>query len=422
MRITALGAAREVGRSGFLLEADGTKILLDYGVLLRREPSFPVHVQPKDVDAIILSHAHLDHSGATPLFFLSDDVDMYCTGPTTDLAHLLIRDFIKIANEIHHQYLPFEYPELENMVKQTHKVGLNEEFKIGNLNIKLLNAGHMPGSASILVEAEGKRIVYTGDINSSESQLMEGAMTDYGELDALITESTYGLNDHPPRPDVEKEFVAYAREVVERGGTLLVPAFAVGRAQEMASVLRAANFPYPVAMDGMALATTDILLRHQEFLRDSAFFRKTIDNTELVRSWQDRRRIVDTPSVIIAPAGMLVGGTSVFYNKEISQGSRNGIAIVAFQIPGTPGRSLVDKGIVMVNGKPKKVKATVRRFDFSSHSGSTELLDMVENIKGNPKILAVHGEEEQSLGFAKQVTEKFSHEALAPRAGDVIEI
>jgi putative mRNA 3-end processing factor len=423
MKITALGAAREVGRSAFLLEAEGRKLILDFGVLLRgAEPAFPIHVQPKDIDAVILSHAHLDHSGATPLFFLSKGVEMYCTGPTLDIANLLIKDFIKISAEIRHHYLPFEYLELETMVNTAHQIPLEEEFKVGPIRLKLIHAGHMPGSSSILVEADGKRVIYTGDINSSDSNLMRGAVTEYGELDFLLMETTYGLNEHPPREQVERDFVAYAREVVERGGTLLVPAFAVGRAQEIACVLYAANFPHPVAMDGIALKTNEILFRHQEFLKDPSLFRRTIEHTNLVKDWKERRKVLETPGVIIAPAGMLVGGSAAFYNSELSQGVRNGIAIVAFQIPGTPGRTLLDKGLTMINGKPKQVKSTVRRFDFSSHSGSSELLEMVRKIKGHPTIAAVHGEEIQCSGFTKQIEEKLGLKTLVPQPGEIMQV
>ncbi len=423
MKITALGAAREVGRSAFLLQSDSKNLVLDFGVLLRgSEPSFPIHVQPKDIDAIILSHAHLDHSGATPLFFLSKGVEMYCTGLTLEIADLLIKDFIKISGEIRGHYLPFEYLELETMVNTAHKIPLESEFNIGPVQLKLIHAGHIPGSASILIEADGKRILYTGDINSSDSHLMNGAVTDYGELDLLLTETTYGLNEHPPREEVERDFVAFAKEIVEGGGTLLVPAFAVGRAQEIACVLYAASFPYPVAMDGMALKTNEILFRHQEFLKDPSLFRRTIEHTHLIKDWKERRKILETPSVIIAPAGMLVGGSAAFYSGELSQGVRNGIAIVAFQIPGTPGRSLLDKGLTMINGKPTKVKSTVRRFDFSSHSGSSELLEMVRKVKGHPKVVMVHGEEIQSSGFAKEVEEKLGLRTLVPEPGEVIQI
>jgi putative mRNA 3-end processing factor len=173
-------------------------------------------------------------------------------------------------------------------------------------------------------------------------------------------------------------------------------------------------------MDGMALKTNDILFRHQETLRDPELFRKTIENLEVVTGWAHRKRLIKTPSVIIAPAGMLMGGASVFYNQELSQGEKNGITIVAFQAPGTPGRTLLDRGLTIVNGRPVPVKAQVRRFDFSGHSGRTELFEMLSRVKGKPKVYTTHGDGDSCDTFAKQITERFGFEASAPELGDKI--
>jgi putative mRNA 3-end processing factor len=175
-------------------------------------------------------------------------------------------------------------------------------------------------------------------------------------------------------------------------------------------------------MDGMALKANEILMRHQEYLKDSKEFRRTLENIDVMENWPQRKRMAKTPSVIIAPAGMLVGGLAVFYNEEIATKDRNGIAIVAFQIPGTPGRTLLEKGITLIRGKPKKVKAQVKRFDFSSHSGRKELFEMLKAVRGSPKVMTVHGEEEYCTKFAADVKEKFGFDAVAPSAGDVVKI
>ncbi len=414
MEITILGAARQVGRSAFLVSGKETKILLDYGAMTLREPAFPMHVPPKDIDGIILSHAHLDHSGATPIFYLRDGSSLYTTAVSAEITQLLIEDFLKISGF----YLPFEYIDLLNMMKKVKPVSLGEEFKVGEFKAQLLEAGHIPGGASIILEDGGHRLMYTGDINANETNLIRGAELEFGELDEVITESTYALTDHAKRETVEAEFIQFAHEVVERGGTLLVPAFSVGRAQEIACVLKAHDFPHLVAMDGMALKTNEILFRHQESLRDPKLFRESIESLEIISGWSQRNKLVKTPSVIISPAGMLVGGASVFYNSEVAKNTRNAIAIVSFQVPGTPGRTLLDKGLTLVNGKPRKVKAEIRRFDFSSHSGRKELFEMFSHIKGKPKVLTIHGEEESCLTFAQEIREKFGFNTYAPTVGE----
>jgi putative mRNA 3-end processing factor len=414
MEIKVLGGARQVGRSAILVRGEYSRILLDFGVQIHKEPGFPMHVRPKDVDAVLLTHAHLDHSGAIPLFFLSRGVDWYATKPTIEITKLLLEDFIKVSGF----YLPFEYLEIVTMMRRAKHLQLRNGVNVGEFEVKAYEAGHIPGATLLLLENDKKRLLYTGDMNTSETALLRGAKGNYGEIDILITESTYALVDHPPREKVEKEFIEFAKEVIESGGVLLVPAFSVGRAQEIACVLREHRFPYHVAMDGMALKANEILFRYQEFLRDAKLFRKSIDNIEIIQGWSQRKKLVRNPCVIISPAGMLVGGAAVFYNEKVAKDSKNAIAIVSFQIPGTPGRTLLDQGLTIVKGKPVKVKARVKRFDFSSHTGKTGLLNFVKSLKGNPKVIVVHGEEESCLSFARELRERLGLDAYAPKVGE----
>ena len=418
MKITPLGAAQEVGRSAFLVKGAETNLLLDYGAMTFKDPQFPLHVSPREVDAILLSHAHLDHSGGLPMFYLNGGKDLYASALTTELTHLLIEDFLKISGF----YLPFERPELVSMMKYMRNVNLDEGVKIGEFTATYREAGHIPGGASILLETNNKRLLYTGDINAIPTQLIRGAHTDFGELDFIITESTYATGDHPSREEVERELVGYAKQVVERGGVLLIPAFSVGRSQEIACVLKSHKFPYTVAMDGMALKTNEIFMRHQEDLANPKLFRDAIAGVEIMTNWYQRRRIVETPSVIIAPAGMLSGGSSVFYNKMVTSKTKNGVALVSFQAPGTPGRTLMEKKVVIVNGKPRKIKSEVRKFDFSSHSGKKELFEMFSKIGGEPKVLTIHGDSESCVTFAEDLKEKFGFDVAAPKAGETFEV
>lgn len=417
MEVTFLGGAREVGKSALLVKGMKHNILMDYGAQTSREPSFPMHVQPKDVHSLLLTHAHLDHSGGVPLFFLRDGVKLVTTGLTLELSTLLLQDFIKLSGF----FLPFESVDLLTMAKNTDRVEINESRVIaGEFNARFPSSGHIPGGTTIIVENDGRKFLYTGDVNLTDSQLLKGADTDFGELDVVITESTYSQVDHEPREKIETSFVSFANEVVERGGVLLVPAFSVGRSQEIACLLRAKNFRHPVAMDGMALKTNEILFRNQEYLRDPELFRKTMENIEVVSGWSDRRRLAKKPSVIISPAGMLMGGASVFYNQEISQNERNGISIVAFQVPGSPGRTLLDRGLTSIGGKLVPVKAEVRRFDFSGHSGRSDLFEMLSRIKGKPRVYAIHGDGDSCEKFAHEINERFGFESSAPQIGDKV--
>ena len=195
MKVRFLGGTREVGRSALHVTTERAKILLDYGVMLARPPGFPMHVKPKDVDAIAMSHCHLDHSGAIPVFHLHKKIPVFGTRLSFDLVQVLISDFIHLSG----YYLPFEYIELQTMLRSCVSLDYKEPRVVGDAQIQLLDAGHLPGSAQVLVEAEGKRLLYTSDYNLTETRLLHGADKDYGELDALIIESTYADEDRSSR-------------------------------------------------------------------------------------------------------------------------------------------------------------------------------------------------------------------------------
>jgi len=409
-----LGSAREVGRAAIYVKTENTRILLDYGVMLNHTPGFPMHVPPKEVDAIVITHSHLDHSGAAPIFYIGGRKPVYGTRLTFNLTNMLIKDFIHLSG----YYLPFEYLELRSMMKSRKDVNYREEFAIGDIKVELLNSGHIPGGASVLIEASGKRLVYTSDFNAIETRLLPAADRDYGEIDALIIESTYADEDHTPRPELEKRFIEEIINVIESGGTVLIPAFSVGRAQEILCILAAHHFEYPVVMDGMAREASRIIMGHLDFIKDPKLFMKAVHLANWVEDWRDRREAAKRPGVIVSPAGMLKGGPAAFYIQTVGKKSNNAVFLVGYQIPGTPGRELLDKGHCIIDGKVQKVKAKVGFFDFSSHSGAKELKETVKSLKGEPKVFVVHGAEGNCPRFAKWIREEVGLEAKAPNTGE----
>ncbi|HXW11722.1 MAG TPA: MBL fold metallo-hydrolase [Nitrososphaeraceae archaeon] len=419
MKITILGSGKEVGRSGILVTSNNTNILLDYGVLLKREPSFPIHVRPKDISTVVLTHAHLDHSGYIPSLFLSNsNISVLGTNPTFELSELLIEDMIKISGF----YLPFEYADLNNMMSHARTLQYKEKNLLNNMEITLHETGHILGGSSIMVESEGKRIFYTGDINKRGSKLLRPADLDLPEVDILIIESTYSQTEQAPREESEKSLLQFAYDVVERGGTLFIPAFSVERAQEIACVLKVNGFKHKISMDGMALKANEIMLRNPSFLRDPEGFKKILSEIEWVKGWNRRKHLIKEPGIIISPAGMLVGGTALFYLQEIAKNPNNGIALVSYQGKGTPGRLLLEKGLVSYNGKTKKSLAEVKHYEFSGHSSRTELFEIVSKIKGNPRVLTVHGDDMSCTTFASEIKEKYGFDAIAPDNGQIVEV
>jgi putative mRNA 3-end processing factor len=418
LQVRFLGGAREVGRIGIAVKSEKSQVLLDYGVMLDREPGFPMHVPPKEVDALILTHSHLDHSGALPIFYIDQKRPLYTNKLNLELTQLLIQDFIHLSS----YYLPFEYLELKTMMRSNKHLDYGVKENVGDMQIQLLNAGHTPGSAHALIETEGKRLLYTGDFNTAGSKLLTGATMNYGDLDAVIIESTYANEDHTERLELEKRFVEAVTEVVEDGGSVLVPAFGVGRAQEITCVLAAHHFEYPVILDGMAREVSRIMMNYKEFLRDPQLFVDAVHSAEWVEGWRDRRKALKTPSVIVSPAGMLKGGPAAFYASKIGKKASNAIFLVSYQIPGTPGKELLEKGICTIDGKVRRVKSRVEHFDFSSHCGATQLKEALRKLGGKPKVFVVHGAEgncELLAGWAKS---ELGLDAVAPRTGDTFEV
>ncbi len=419
MEIKILGAAKEVGRSAFLVSNENSNILMDYGVLLKKEPQFPLHVKPKDLHAIVLSHAHLDHSGFIPsLFSSSSKFPILSTNPTIELSQLLIEDMIKISGF----YLPFENIDLDKMVKCHKNLEYRQPYNINEINITLYESGHVLGGSTIVVENSGKRVFYTGDINTRGSKILRPADLDIDEIHLMIIESTYSQTNQMPRLQAEKELLEFAHKIIDNGGTLFIPAFSVERAQEIACVLKANKFPYKIVMDGMALKVNEIMLKYPEYIRDPKVFKKYIEEVEWIKDWKRRKRMIKEPCVIISPAGMLVGGSAIFYMQNIMMSEKNGIALVSYQGENTPGRMLLDKGTFKLNGRIKKCLAEIKQFEFSGHNSRDELFEILDRIKGNPKVLTVHGDGNSCIRFAEEINEKYGFDAIAPNSGDVFEI
>ena len=409
-----MGGTHEVGRNAILVESEQARLLLDYGVKLNEIPEFPAHVRATDIDGIVIAHAHLDHSGGVPLFYLSERKPFFATPPTIELVKVLIRDFIKLSG----YFLTFEYIELENMMKQRTDLSYGAEVKLKDIDFMLVNAGHIPGSAMVEMSMNGRQILYTGDLNTQETRLVHGAKVPRRRFDAVIIESTYASQDHAERSELEDALVNEINEVINNGGRVLVPAFAVARSQEMLSIIHAHRLRTNVFIDGMARKVNKIFLDHPDFLRAPRAFMKTISRTREIRGWRDRREAVKRPGVIVAPSGMLQGGTAMFYMEQLALDERNGVFLVSFQIPETGGAKLLETGRFSIDDKDEEVKARVRHFDFSSHAGKTHLQNFLRGLKGKPDIYVVHGEPENCDALAEWARDELELNAVAPNQGE----
>ncbi len=419
VKLKLLGAAKEVGRAGILVNISEKNVLLDYGVSLSaEEPGFPLHVKPRILNAVALSHAHLDHSGALPLLYVSASPPLLTTALTATLSELLINDFLKLSK----YYVPFESTELRAMLENMYMLDYLDKYELEGVSIKFYDAGHIPGSSIIELSDGSVNIVYTGDFNLEQSCLLNGADIEaIRRADILVMESTYAEYDHPPRENNEKRFIETLYEVLDSKGTVLVPTFAVGRAQEVMCVLAKYDFEYPVYLDGMAKVASRVILENSQLLRNPKLFRKAYSMVTKVKDWNLRKKIVEEPCVILSPAGMLKGGPSVYYMEKIMEKPSNAVIFVSYLIPETPGRKVIETGIFSSPTKKGKVKARVEWFDFSAHSGRTQLIKTIRSTKKNAQLVIVHGREEPELKLAR-VAEEMGKTTYIPELGQELHL
>ncbi|MEM2109508.1 MAG: MBL fold metallo-hydrolase [Candidatus Odinarchaeota archaeon] len=418
-KITCLGACQEVGGSGFLINANNRTILLDYGIYLRRKNPFPITVAPKDVDAIFLSHAHLDHSGALPLMYITGNPPIYATKITMEVLRVLLEDYLNISEAI----LPYDESEIDNIRENLVKTMYGDMVNVGDgFNITIIDAGHIPGSYMALIEVNNRKILYTGDMNIKDTLLVNGTKPNLPEIDYLIIESTYALTNHPPREELEREFVNSINEVVEGGGVVLVPAFALSRSQEVLCILKKHGFKHHVILDGMAREISSIFLKHPKYFRDFKLLREAHSAVDYVNGRKDREIVVKQGGVIISPAGMLSGGAALYYARQIANSDKHAIFIVGYQLPSTPGRILLETKKLPFNGGLLDVKSQIKYFDFSAHAGREELTEFIKNTPGKPTVIPIHGEPESCRTLAEFASGELGLNTFLPKNGDVIEI
>ncbi|MEF8855164.1 MAG: MBL fold metallo-hydrolase [Haloarculaceae archaeon] len=432
MEVRFLGGAGEIGRSAVLLD---DSLLLDYGMASSTPPQYPVgDVAP---DAVVVSHGHLDHGGAIPALLSGDDrPTVHWTPPTRDLVRTLAEDTLRLQGNT--PQCPFTRTDLQRLgqVSETH--GYGDSFTAAGYEVTLLDAGHIPGSAHLHVSDGETRLLYTGDFHTADQRLVAGT-TARPDADVVVTESTYADVSHTPRDRLEREFVERLRETVWGGGTAVVPAFAVGRTQEIMLVCAAHDVGCYV--DGMGTRVTDLLLENPEFLRHADALRRARSHARILGgrggprggglgsgsggslgpgssarsvSREERERIAEGNTVVITTAGMLSGGPAMTYVPAISDHPGNFVALTGYQVEGTPGRDLLETGSAELDGRRVPVAARVEQFDFSAHADREGLRSVVDDYPDS-RLLVVHGDDCE--GYAARLR-RDGLDARAPAIGD----
>jgi putative mRNA 3-end processing factor len=413
-----MGGTRQVGGNALIVSSNDANLLLEYGVKPGTPPEFPGHIRAKDIDGIIIGHAHLDHSGGIPLFYLSEKKPYFATNTTSGFINILIKDMIKLNS----YYLPFEYLELDKMFKCRNDLSYNQQVKLKDIDFQLLDAGHIPGSAMIDLKINGKKILYTSDFNTIPTRLCRAAKVPRKKYDAVIIESTYALHEHPDRKELEEDFIKNIKMTINNGGKVFIPAFAVGRSQEVLGILHAHKFTGYTLLDGMARAVNRVMLDTPDSVKTPISYSKAVSKTHMIRGWRDRRQAIKKAQVIVAPSGMLQGGTAMFYMEKLALDAINSIFLVSFQVPGTGGAKLLETGMFPIKERNERVIAKVKHFDFSSHSGRTPIRTFLRGLKGKPEIFVIHGEEESCELLAEWARDELNLKGVAPKQGEEFNI
>ncbi len=456
VRLTTLGGFQEVGRSAILIQTKESKILLDCGInpgsnkFNNRYPVFSIDSFDLELlDAVIISHTHLDHCGFLPfLYKYGYDGPVYCSEPTASLMTLLQLDYLDVTRK-EGRRLPYTQKDVRDVVLHTIPIGKGIVTDISpDVRLTFHNAGHILGSVvTHLHIGDGlHNLVYTSDFKFGRTMLLEPATTTFPRVETLIVESTYGSAKDimPARVMSERRLVTIINTTIENGGKVLIPVPAVGRAQEIMLVLdsyirQKSLKEVPIFIEGMVKEATAIHTAYPEYLAKNIrdlIFNQGInpfqsDHFIHIKDHAARQEVLQGgPCIILATSGMLEGGPAIAYFKEMSSDERNMIVFVSYQIEGTLGRKL-QKGSVnirLINDKGKieivKNKLQVNKVEgFSGHSDRNQIIGYARKIYPKPeRIIVGHGEKSKCIGLSKAFQEYLRIDSIAPKVLETIRL
>ncbi len=450
MKISFLGAADTVTGSKHLVQAGGARVLLDCGLfqgfkLLRERNWAPPLVPPHDIDAVLLSHAHLDHSGWLPALVKHGfKGPVYATQATCDLAEVLLLDSAHLQEEDarranrggwsrHAPALPlYGVADAKRAIAKMIPVPAGRTVRVGDLVLGFTPVGHLLGANALTLRAAGRTLVFSGDLGRADDLLMPPPQR-IAHADVLLIESTYGNRLHPVE-DVQARLGEIIRTTARRGGSVLLPSFAVGRAQALLLVLQrlkaAGEIPteLPVYLDSpMATTATALYQKHRKLLRIGAREAATLtDAVTLVATPQESQHLTRSrwPKVVISAAGMATGGRVLHHLKAMAPNPRNAIVFPGFQVGGTRGANLIAGAReVKIHGEYVAVKAEVRHLEgFSGHADAQGLMDWLRGFETPPEqTFVVHGEPAAADALRLRIKDELGWRVAVPEHGATLE-
>ncbi len=455
--LTGLGGVEEVGRSAILLRTSESKVLIDFGVKVNASDisDYVPRIDAldliiNDLDAVVLTHAHLDHCGMIPLLYkYGYDGPVYMTEPTLALSTLLLKDFIEISRKNGFPAL-YNIHDVKSMIRHAILLKYKQVTDVSpDIKLTFYNAGHILGSAMphIHIREGVYNILFTGDFKFGKTRLLDTAFSDFTRVETIVMESTYGAEEDklPSRPQVESKFVRFVNKVFERGGKVLIPTPGVGRSQEMLAVIylylqkNKDGLMLPentkVYIDGMIDEANKLHYIYSEYLRSDIRSSLTDnlnpftgDHIIPVRNSSQRDEAIESedPAIILSTSGMMQGGPVIEYFMRLADSEKNAIAFVSYQAPNTLGRKLVDgmKNVdIIYEGRVKslEVKMEVVKFDgFTGHSDRSQLVGFVNRLKSKlgrtlRNVYLVHGEPSKIDSLSRYLTKTFRiHSSALP--------
>src|SRR3989338_58102 len=448
IRMTALGAFREVGRSAVLLSTPESRILMDCGVKPGGSTDYPYLGVPEfdlqKLDSVVLSHAHMDHAGFIPwLYEYGCEAPLYLTEPSRDLMVMMCMDMIEIAQR-EGRPLPYTTKGITEAVKHCVPLDWGEVSDITpDMRLTLLNDGHILGGSLVHVHIGNglHNVLYTGDLKFDRTLLYDPASHDFARAETVITESTYGLPEdiQPRRDEAEAGLVNAVKKAIARNGKVLIPSFAVQRAQDIQVILAMANLDIPIYLDGMIWDVSALHTTYPEFMS------REMQRKILVEGWNpftqnffkrvgsetERKKIIDSsdPAVVISTSGMLTGGPAVNYFKAFAEDKKNMMIFVGWQAENSLGRKIQRgyKEVPMeIDGRTKSVPLNLEVLTMdglSGHSDYKQLMNYIGKLRNNPeRIIANHGEAVKCIEFARNAHRIFKCETLAPRLLETVRL
>jgi KH/beta-lactamase-domain protein len=449
-----LGGVKQVGRSCFIVVTPETKVMLDCGINpgeMSGLDAYPrldwFNFDLDDLDAVVISHAHIDHQGYLPtLFKYGYRGPVYCTEPTLPLMTLLQMDSVKIANS-NGTYLPYSSRDVNEVIKHCITLPYGKPTDISpDVTITLNNAGHIMGSATVHLNISGAHnILYSGDYKYAKTQLLDSAVSIYPRVETLITESTYGNTSDvmPDQQSVYRSFTESINKTLTDGGKVLVPVPAVGRAQEIMLVMakemkEGRLIESPIYIEGMISEASAIHMSYAHYLGSDV--RKSVSQGTnpfqseyftIISGYGKRDDILndENPAIVMATSGMLEGGPSVEYFKELAPNPKNKIMFVSYQINGTLGRRVLDGAMSEVSmmdksGKVKvvPVRCQTQKIDgFSGHSDFNQILNFASRIRPK-RVLVNHGEKSKSENVASAIYSRLKIRSGVPDSREIVRL